>query len=124
MRLLPLPPFSKTADIHPSKFPLMQNLTEIAKHLAELYGIEFTEASVGHVIVHADGSEHPLESKDFPKIFGMGHRELPISGYDSPDLQSIHSFSISFDALVTETLFGQCQNENTTAGNTQYAMAA
>jgi hypothetical protein len=102
----------------------MENVTEVAKQLAKLYGIEFTEASVGHVIVHADGSEHPLESKDFSKVFGIGSGELPISGYDSPDLQQIQSFSISFDALITETLFGHCQNENTTAGNTQYAMAA
>jgi len=102
----------------------MQNLTEIAKHLAELYGIEFTEASAGHVIVHADGSEHPLDSKDFSKIFGIGSGYLPISGYDSPDLQQIQSFRISFDALMTETFFGHCQNENTTAGNTHYAMAA
>jgi|GEM_PF-7095465 len=52
----------------------MKDINELAKKLADLYGIEYVNAPVGHVVVGSDGIERPMETYNFMEIFGLGQR--------------------------------------------------
>ena len=58
----------------------MKDINELAKKLADLYGIEYVNAPVGHVVVGSDGIERPMETYNFMEIFGLGQRL--VAGWD------------------------------------------
>lgn len=107
----------------------MKDINEVAKQLANLYGIEYVDAPVDHVVIGADGSERPLETYDFLEVFGLGRRSEVRWGGDMADLPCGFSYSDSFENTMptaTPVRYFAVDNKSrqVTIGDYPYAIAA
>ncbi len=107
----------------------MKNINELAKELADFYGIEYVDAPIGHILVGADGAERSVNPKDLIEIFGFDQR--PVDGLCEifADLPRVFSFSGSFKnpapiAIPVHYFAVSNKSRQATTGNYAYATAA
>lgn len=122
------PLLNKTSSTHQNHAP-MKNIDELAKYLADLYGIEYVDAPVGHVVIASDDTEHPLEIVDFMDIFGVGKSPTKVWGVDLAALPRIFSYSSSFEnfaplVVPIHSFAASGKSQQATTNNHSYALAA